>query len=109
MKEISWRHEKDGKVSHHFYDARADYVISEDIDDLFEVFGASYDPDLAFKAVGGADLFSYEKQRFSGEGYNVETYMRTDSLQVGRDKKTYATLLRSEQHRRSVFNNSFFQ
>ena len=105
QKTLSRRFEKDGKVWHDFRESRADYVISGEIDKLYDVFSAIYDPDLAAQAVGGADIYSYEAFRWSDKEFK----MRSESMRLGKDKKTYATLVASEDHRRTVFNNSFFQ
>ena len=92
---------------------RLDYAISGDIDKLYEVFSASYDPDLALRAVGGLSMWNPDKTnpergKLSGIG-GRSAFFQSFSAEFRRDEKTYQTLLRSEQHRRSVFNESYFQ
>ena len=87
------------KRVHDIYDASKDYVISDKLEELYMVFEGRFDPDLAFRSVGGTDLYTYE----------IDGGMRTEEITRKGDQRTYQLLHQSEQRRRRVFTETLFQ
>lgn len=82
----------------HLSTARRDYVISGDINDLYETFSAREDTDLAFSTVGGALLDTHQR----GGEYDTREKL------IARNEENYSKLYRSELERRRLFADSFF-
>ena len=75
------------------------FAVSGDVGDLYQTLGDRYDPDLAFKAVGGEIIDTYDTDHGTiGIGFDVQG-----------DSNIYQKLLRHEEHQRQLYTASFFQ
>lgn len=78
----------------------ADFVISGDINDLYQSLSNRFDPDLAFHAAGGELIANFT------DSAGVK---RGEGIDLGRDEATYNALVRNEEHLRNLYTNSFWQ
>ena len=80
------------------FSGQRDYIISGDINRLYDVFDQSYDPAAALETVGGGALYTL--------GHSGS--LHTEGRFVERDKTLFENALQSQKEMSSVFLSSFF-